>query len=282
VATTLTPLATPYGTQIIHYYGEFIGNGPMARMAIEWASPRFPSFAFFELCVPAVITVAVVVFALIKRQRPTGVLIAAAAVTAGAAAVETGSIVWFGMTAAVLLADTMKTWLPRQPKKRGFSLLLAWTAIVLGSVVVTQLVERSDASYESQLPGRVMTTAASYAASHGCALILADNLSSSALLWHDPWLDGRIGFDARLEQYSHAALNRWLAFTEVTGRDWTAANAGYNLLIGVSSYANLLVRRLERFPKSAVLARQSAGIAVVNTPTAAAGNNCGRGTRGRT
>jgi hypothetical protein len=280
-ATAMTPLATPYGAQIIHYYLEFLGNSPMARLAIEWAPPRYPSFLFFELCVPAVLTAVVVGFASIKRRRPHAVLVAAAVLTAVAAALESGSIVWFGMAAAVLLADALKAWFPRRPHAPFALFVVTAVAAVLGGFALTQLVGRSDGSYEALVPHRVISAATAYAASHPCALILADNLSSSALLWREPWLDGRMGFDARLEQYSQPALRRWLAFME-GGAGWTATHNGYELLLGNSVYAAALVRRLDQFPASALLARQGYELAVVSRAPPPSRTDCeGTATKGR-
>jgi hypothetical protein len=279
-ATAVTPLATPYGTEIIHYYREFAGNAPMARLAIEWAPPRFPSFAFFELCVPAAFALAAMLLASIRGWRPSAVVVGAAAMTAAAGAVESGSIVWFGMAASLLLADAAKTWFPTRPRAGGFALALAIPAVLLGGFVLAQLSARSGPSYESLLPSRVMALTTAYAGSHPCTLVLADNLSSSALLWHDPWLAGRIGFDARLEQYPRAALTRFVAFTHGPSRGWAATHAGYGLLVGDSFYARGLVRKLERFPSASVLARQRNGVAVVSpsqVEMALAG--CGAATR---
>jgi hypothetical protein len=283
LATALTPLATPYGTQITDYYSAFVGNGPMAKLAVAWAPPRFPSFVFFELCVPAAFVMLALVFASIKRRRPSTALLGAAGLTGAAAALKSGSIVWFGMAAALLLAEIGTAWWPARARApRVAPALMIATAVALSALVVTTVARRTDASYESLLPARVLTAASGYAASHPCGLILADNLSSSALLWRDPSLDGRIAFDARLEQYSFAGLSRWLEFKSARPPRWTSTTSGFRLLVAESPYAPALVRRLDKFPPASVLARQVNGIAVLNGPAASAGPPCSRTTIGQT
>jgi hypothetical protein len=275
IAAALTPFATPYGTAIIHYYREFLGNGPMAQLATEWSPPRFPTFTFYELAVPAVVVAVAVAFAFAKHRRPSALLLAAAGITFLAGAMRAGSVVWFGMVAALLLADTLKAWSPAQPRARRFVLLVGASGLLLGGAVVAQLARRSDSSYESLVSSRVIATTAAYARAHPCALILGDNLSSSALLWRDPWLAGRLGFDARIEQYSPRALSRWLVFDNAAPATWAAATRGYGVLIGDSIYARALARRLDAFPASLILARQGWGVAVVNNAGAGTTAPCG-------
>jgi hypothetical protein len=275
LVTAATPLATPYGTAIIHYYREFVGNPAMARMAIEWAPPSPSSFVFFEILLPATLTLLALARAARRRQRPSRPLLAAALATGLAGALESGSIVWFGMAAAVLIADLSPSRSAQPaPAPRGILVLLSVFAILMGAFGLEQLAARGNAQYESNLPERVMTATAAYAGAHSCALILADNLSSAALLWQDPSLAGRLEYDARLEQYSPAALQHWLDFINGRSVGWTLARSGETILVGDSHYASSLVTRLERYPARSILARQSDGLAVVTGNGAEPSGRC--------
>jgi hypothetical protein len=261
----LTPLATPYGVDIVRYYAAFAGNKPMARLAVEWAPAPIGSFAFYELWIPALLVMVALGVAVAKRHRPPVALLGATAITGAAAALESGSIVWFGMTAAVLLADVASAaWTAPLTFKPRTVCGLAFTASALFAAVVVQLASRPSTSFESLLPTRVLRAAVVYLDANRCSAILADNLSSSALLWHYPRLDGRLAYDARLESYSQAALTRWLRFEDPTRRTWLDATAGFRVLLAQSTYAPELFRRLEQFPPSQLLARQSEGVAVIN------------------
>ena len=261
-ACVLAPLATPYGLGIVHYYREFVGNPAMAHMAAEWAPARFPSFAFFELAVPGAAVLAALAACIVRRIRVSPVLLGTTALTGVAAALEAGSIVWFGMAASLLLADTAKVFSPIRVYRREALRVMAAAGVALSAVVAVRVVGEAPATYESLVPASVMHGATAYAAAHPGSLVLADNLSSSALLWSSPWLQGRIAFDARLEQYSPTALSRWLDFIEA--RRWPGVSGGYQILVGDSFYARKLVHRLNTLENATELARATDGVAVLN------------------
>ena len=263
VAAVGSPLATPYGTQIVDYYARFAGNRPMAQLAIEWASPRFPSFVFFELALPAAIVVAALVSALVRRERPSAVLIGAFTLTGIAASLESGSIVWFGMVAALLLAEIGRRRGRGASCSRPASALIGISGALAAAFAATTLAARPGQAYESIAATHAMAAARKYVATHPCASILADNLSSSALLWHYPSLDGRLAFDARLEEYSQPALRDWLAFVDAKPGRWRALADRFSVVVADPSYASALIPALARFPASRVLARDTSGIAVL-------------------
>ena len=112
-----------------------------------------------------------------------------------------GNILWLGMTLAVLFGDLSRSWIwSRTPSTRVAYRLSAIAATAFVAVVLTLGVQ-SSGDYEGITAVRAIDSAAVYASNHPCALILADNWEASALFWRDPWLAGRIGFDARLEQF---------------------------------------------------------------------------------
>jgi hypothetical protein len=106
-------------------------------------------------------------------------------------------------------------------------------------------------------------SAAAYASTHPCTRVLADTLGSSALLWHDPWLAGRIGFDARYEQFPPPALMRLLTFVSAQSPRWLGTTTGYRVLIGDNAFSPPLVQRLQHLAGARVLASDRAGIALV-------------------
>jgi hypothetical protein len=273
LAAALSPMATPYGFHILDYYREFIGNPAMAAATNEWQAPAYPSLGFFELYVPLVVVGALVLRSLIIRRPASALLVGAVGITAVAASRQTGSVVWFGMTAALLLAETASTRRPARQEARGFVALTTASAVALGAIVIGLLVSRSNDQFEGAVSVRAITATASYASSHPCARILADNWHSSALLWHDPWLAGRVAFDARLEQYPQQALADWVDFEVGTASRWSHATSGYQLLVGDATFTPQLAERLPRLPGASVLAQDSRGVAVLNTKAAGMGQS---------
>jgi hypothetical protein len=260
----LMPMATPYGSQIVHYYTELLGNRAIAAASPEWRPPTFPSLAFFLFVAILALVLISVTAHLIKRRRLSWPLIGATAATALATALASRNDVWFAMIAALLLADTARTWLPTQVPERMFLAVLAASAVGFAALGVGALATRTSAQYEGLTPLHAISVAAAYAAHHPCDHILADNDAASALLWHDPSLAGRVAFDARLEQYPPQLLYRWITFQAADTKQWARSTNGYQLLIGSSVYDPLLVHRLAHLAGSTVLARDGRGIAVLN------------------
>jgi hypothetical protein len=264
LAALLTPLATPYGLRIIDYYREFTGNPAMARMAAEWAPPSLGSLAFFELCLPAILTLAALGLAARRRSWPPAVVMGAAGITAVAGVIESGSIVWFGMSAAVLLAEVSRARKSGSEAELRVAVPLVVAAAAVCALVIVKFAARPDESYESMVHPQVTATTAAYAAKRPCASVLADNLSASALLWHAPQLAGRLAFDSRLEQYAPSDLARFATYQDGRGGHWAATTQGFTVLVGESTYARGLVGRLERLPGASVLSRDDDSIAVLN------------------
>ncbi len=186
------------------------------------------------------------------------------AITAVSASLESGSIVWASMAAAVLLADSSRDWLPtRAPSPRFLGMITA-SGLLLTFSMFGLMAMRSDRQYESQIAIRPLDAAAIYASAHPCAAILADNWDSSAMLWHFPDLAGRIGFDARLEQYAPAALADWVRYEVALSPRWPQIAGAYQLLIGNATFTPALTHRLATLPNAYVLARSQQGIAAVH------------------
>ena len=107
-----------------------------------------------------------------------------------------------------------------------------------------------------------MAAAASYTAAHPGSTILADEQSSSALLWLYPKTAGRVAFDARLEQYEPGRLRSW--FTYITGGEpgWPALGARYDVLVASRKENSGLAARLERLKGWRIIAADKEGVAV--------------------
>ena len=263
LVAAMMPLATPYGVHIVHYYREF-GN-PVQRLAgAEGRSPRFPGGSFFAVYVSLALVVVLTVRAIAGRRPAPFLLLGACALTAVAAVMRIGNLPWHTIVIALLLAEISRPWLPAREPKGAVLAVLTATAFVASIGTIGSLAFRRQASYEADAALRATRSVAADAAKHPCWLVLADHLDSGALLWHYPWLAGRIAFDARAEVFSPAALMRWVIYESGRGPRWPDSIWGYQLLVGNSSYAPALGRRLARFPEAAVLARDGRGIAVLN------------------
>jgi hypothetical protein len=272
VASILSVLATPYGIGIFHYYREFVGNGALGAADLEWDPPRFPALSFFQFSLPLALAAISGLLAWRRtRRRPLPIDLWAVGLTALAAAFAMRNNVWLGFAAAMVIANTAGDWIPTQPPRSAFLRLATLAAVTLAAVGIARLAAESNVRYDALAPRREIAATAFYASSHPCARVLADIVSVSALLWQDPWLQGRVYFDGRIEAYRPQALFTWVAFQAADGPHALDAARGYQLLLG-SSRSPMLVRELSRLKDGLVLSRDRRGIAVVNR--AAPGARC--------
>ena len=260
VLAVLTPLATPYGLHIVSYYRELLGNPAVAAAAPENRPPSFPDITFFG---PLLLVLTAGTMCARKHRRIGVPLAAPVAVTAIATLIASRSAVWFDMTAAVLLAYVWQGWIPtKDPTQRFLASVAAATAGV-ASLGIALLLMPIGGGYERYTPVRAISAAAGYAAAHPGTKLLADDAASSAVLWHDPQMAGRVAYDARLERYPESDLERWIRFQGTGGNDWGATTAGYQVLVGSTAYDPALVRRLASMPKTRDLEHDARGITIV-------------------
>lgn len=269
----LMPLVTPYGAHILAYYQGMFGNHAVRLADIEWDPPAFGALSFFQFVIPLALAATCAVVAAMRGRRPSWPLLGAIVITGTAAALTMRSNVWLGIAAAALIAESARDWIPSRAPDPRFVALLAAAAAVLAVVGIGRLAARSAEGFLSHAPLRAVTASATYADSHPCARVLADNASASALLWLDPALAGRVGFDGELEAYSQPALIRWVEYQSGSGHDWTAATDGYQILLGTTADHPDLVKRLTQLPGARVLASDTTGVGVAD-------GGCGEVTRG--
>jgi hypothetical protein len=261
----LTLLATPYGPGVLHYYAEFLGNKAMGAADFEWDPPTFPTLGFFQFVVPLALVSSGVLISFLRGRRPSMLLVAGVAVTATAAGIAMRNNVWLGILAALLLAETAGTWIPTRRYSVTFMRAVGVLAVVSAATGIGRLAFESSQRFEILAPQRAIRSAATYARSHPCAKVLADIVTVSALLWHEPWLAGRVGYDGRIEVYKPRALMDWVDFQAAIGSRPLATARGYTILMA-SSRSPRLMRELTDLSGSTVLDRDSTGITVLRDP----------------
>jgi len=258
----LTVIATPFGFGVLHYYTAFVGNTAIGAADLEWNSPAFPRLGFFQFVVPLALACASAIYARAKGHRVSLLVTGAMVLTAVAASLAMRNNVWLGIAAALLLAESAASWIPTQPYSIRFLRVLATAGAILAVVGVGRLTGESSARFEVLAPKSALRGTAAYARTHPCSLVLADILSVSALLWHDPWLAGRVAFDGRIEIYRPQALLRWVDFQSADGPRSLDVARGYGILIA-SSRPPRLARELSGLRGATVLGRDSHGVSVL-------------------
>jgi hypothetical protein len=274
-AALLTPLATPYGTHVLVYYREMLGNPALQPADVEVHPPTYHLFSFVQYLLPLALACGSAIAASARSRRPSMLVVLPVALTAAAAGAEMRNIVWLGIAAALLIAETAKEWIPSSPLARVSRLGLGAGTATLVAVAVSNFSSSAASAFEARVPLRAIAATASYAAAHPCVRVLADDLSASAMLWLDPAMTHRVGFDGELEAYPEASLERWTNFEAGLPGGWSKTVRDYQVLVS-SSNAPPLLRRLRELRHAGTLANSSRGVAVIRPGAAhAARAACG-------
>jgi hypothetical protein len=262
-------ICTPYGTGVIYYYKAVNSVTPaLSRYVTEWERPNplyLVSMGFFALLAATVIAL---VIAWRRGTRPDPVLAAIALGTLVLALTAIRNQTFFGFTGSLLAADTLaRSTAGRAPAlSPAFSRVTA-AALAAAALIGVGLIATEPASkFESLVPVRAIDAAAALAASDPGARILADEWSSPPLLWLHPALFGRVGYDARLEQYSVAQLNAYAEFLSARAPGWQRLLRGYRIVVVSRKQHGGLASALARLPGWRVTYADRDGLVLERSP----------------
>jgi len=251
VAGAASVLCTPYGTAVIGYYTSVNRVAPaLSHYVTEWQRPNplyLVSMGFFALLVACVIAVAV---AWRRGTRPDPVLAAMALGLLVMALTAIRNQAFFAFAGSLLAADT----LARSTAGRAPSLSPAFSRATAGVLAAAALIgvgliaAEPAARFESLVPVRAIGAAAALAARHPGARVLADEWSSPPMLWLHPAMFGRVGYDARLEQFSVAQLRAYATFLSARRPGWQELLRGYDLVVVNRKQHGWLGTALTRLP----------------------------------
>lgn len=268
-AAAVSVLCTPYGTGVSRYYARVKDVTPALTRDIQEWSPPNPlnpvSWGFFALVVVTAIAVTV---AWRRGTRPDPVLAAAALALLGLALTAARNQVWFGFGGSLLAADTLaRSSGGRVPVlSRAFGRVTAGVLATAALAGLGVLATTPDRQFESQVPLRAIDTAAALAAKNPAARVLGDDECGSAMLWLRPAMFGRVGFDARLEQYSVTQIDAYADFLDVRGRAWQRVMHGYDIVVVSRSLHPPLARALARLPGWRVVYSDRDGLVIERAP----------------
>jgi hypothetical protein len=263
-AGAATLFANPYGFSIVRYYRALIGNRVVAQYIVEWRTPSLDSIVSLGFFALLFVVIAVAAYGLGRGYRTSPALSMIVTVLALLATRGVRYQAWFALAGVVLAAETLAAVRPAPPELSARLRKLGVLAVGVFTVIAFGVVSKTNAAtFEAFVPHQAMSAAASYTATHPRSRILADDQSSSALLWLYPQTEGHVAFDARLEQYGGRDLESW--FNYVTGRapGWPDLAESYDVLVASQKENPALVGRLESLSGWHVLAVDDQGIALV-------------------
>jgi hypothetical protein len=244
-------LCTPYGTAVAGYYRSVNRVAPaLSHYVTEWQRPNplyLVSIGFFALLTACVIAVAV---AWRRGTRPDPVLAAIALGLLVMALTAIRNQAYFAFAGSLVAADT----LARSNAGRAPALSPAFSRATAGMLTAAALIGAAliaaepAAKFESLVPVRAIGVAAALAERDPGARILADEWSSPPMLWLHPATFGRVGYDARLEQFSPAQLRAYATFLSARSPGWQGLLRGYDLVVVNRKQHDWLGTALTRLP----------------------------------
>jgi hypothetical protein len=175
---------------------------------------------------------------------------------------------WFAFGASLLAADALararRHPVPALAAPFRFVTAAVLTVLAVASLVVAVLTPVS--RFQSGVPARAIGAAAQIAARHPGMTILGDDWSGSPMLWLDPGAVGRVGFDARLEQYPPAQIAAYYDFVNVAGPRWWRVTKGYGLIVISREQHPALAQALVRLPGWRVVYGDRVGLVLEREP----------------
>lgn len=229
-------LASPYGFELLGYYGDILGN-PAFRVHVgEWAALPLASEPAKSLLI-AVLLVSSLLVARRSRSFPIAVCLGLALLTlrSGRHATPLGiaSAAFLPAIADAALGQRLRLDADRALQRASLVLL---PAALLGSCVAIPLLARH--ALRVDLPAAFCDRVA--LAADGAARVLADEHHADRLLWFHPELKGRLSHDVRFELLSRDFIE---SLTQLYGFPESAHAQGW-----LSRYDLVVVDREQHTP----------------------------------
>lgn len=228
----LALLVTPYGTSVVSYYHATLFSPAFRRFLIEWQ----PVTKDAPLAVLFFLLLGVVLWALGRYgTRSTLWERAAVLILAAGGIVAVRNVVWFALTALILLP----VWIDQAvrarerpaPARRRLNATLLAAAGALVVILALRTLTASTTAMTPNYPAGALTAVRGALAAHPGSRVFADENYSDWLLWELPSLRGRMAYDVSFELLSRAQLEAIAKLKGVAGLDWDAVARGYRVLV---------------------------------------------------
>jgi hypothetical protein len=227
VAAAVAPFVSPYGFSLVGYYHHLLADPILHSFINEWgpSTPSARTAAFYALAAATIW--------LIGRhgKRVTAFEQLALLLTLCSAAGAIRNIVWFGLTALVLLPRLIDPLVSDLDFRRFGRFVRPLAAVTIAAVVATAAYAASRPSgwYLSQWPVAQSDRIAELAGASGNGSIFADDRFADWLLWTQPQLRGRVAYDVRFELFKPKQLRALAYYRNRIGDRWRAAASGHAL-----------------------------------------------------
>lgn len=230
VGAPLCLFVSPYGSELVGYYGRTLFNSTFGTVVTEWEPLQLSL-----VTLPYYVLVLAAMF-LVGRYRGRLTLFESLALLVlavlGFAALR--NVVWFTLAGIALVPVVLEGALSgrTQPARDGRrNPLIAVVGLLAVCVVAAATAARPDSWFETAYPARAASVLARAAADRPRDTIFTDEHHADWLLWRYPSLRGRVALDARFELLSRKQLIALRDFRNEIGGDSRRATRGHGLLL---------------------------------------------------
>jgi hypothetical protein len=234
-------LASPYGLELVGYYRQLLLNPMLHWFIDEWGAsePSQKTGLFYLLAFATVWLVAKHGSRLTLFERACLLVTVLSAVTA------IRSIVWFALTALVILPMALDAALsaPRPSRFRTLRVAGAGAALLAVLAAAATAAARPESWYVREWPNRAAPAIAA-ATRDPSTLVLSDDRYADWILWEHPHLVGRVAYDVRFELFSDEEFRKLFAYRNQVGDDWRRAGNGYAVVAIDADQTRHIVRTL--------------------------------------
>jgi MFS family permease len=222
--------ASPYAPWLPGYYRLMLFNPPFGRDIVEWqrTTPSGKTAVFFALAV------AVVVLAVVRRNKVNMLDWLLLAITLAVALSAIRGTTWFALT-VLAIVPPLATRTPAPMFKGPAAAVLAGAAIAGTLAAAGWAATRP---YETQLQDQRVAAVREQAARGG--LVFANLELADWLLWKIPELRGRIAYDGRPELLTRRQWEGAVRFARLEP-GWRSAVRGYSVIVTSGAEAVRLI-----------------------------------------
>jgi hypothetical protein len=169
---------------------------------------------------------------------------------------------WFGFAASLLAADTLARSGRQVVFGDAFRRAVTGLLAILAVASFGLLLATPASKFDSLVPRRAIDTAAAIADRHPGMQVLGDDWSATPMLWLRPAMSGRVGFDARFEQYPVRQITLYADFLSGRAPGWQRVMRGYDLVVVSRREHPQLAADLARLPGWRTVYRDRDGLVV--------------------
>jgi hypothetical protein len=226
-AAVLAPFASPYGSDMFHYYRSTATNGAFRQAVVEWGGTNLRGWfgpLFFLLAALAIVGIT-------RPEIKLGLFDCLCLVFLVLIGIDTlRNVVWLPYAAVILLPAGLARWSPQSASARLRPLLQA--SVIAGAIGVALIAPKvTTPALDDPWPSAQAAAIARAATADPALRGVSDEAYSDWLLWRYPALRGRIAYDVRFELLGSHGVTNVAHFKEVAGLNWNRPFAGYRLAL---------------------------------------------------